>query len=70
MPNSKSPLRLLWLLPVALIGVGGIGVAAMMQSPPADLDLFRYVDSAEEAVAMIRDWKGAGKKREHIPGRT
>ncbi len=37
---------------------------------PADLDLFRYVDSAEEAVAMIRDWKGAGKKREHIPGRT
>jgi len=37
---------------------------------PADLELFRYVETAEEAVATIRDWKGAGKKREHIPGRT
>lgn len=43
MPKSsstpKSPLRLLWLLPVALIAVGGIGVAMMMRPPPADLDL-------------------------------
>jgi hypothetical protein len=38
-PKSRSPLRLFWLLPVALIAVGGIGVAAMMQPPPADLDL-------------------------------
>ena len=39
-PKSKSPLRLLWEMPVvALIGVGGVGVAAMMQPPPADLDL-------------------------------
>lgn len=37
--SSKSPLRLLWLLPVALIAVGGIGVAMMMRPPPADLDL-------------------------------
>ena len=37
--TSKSPLRLLWLLPVALIGVVGIGAVAMMQPPPADLDL-------------------------------
>jgi hypothetical protein len=43
MPNSspalKSPLRLFWLLPVTLIGAGGIGIAAMLQPPPADLDL-------------------------------
>lgn len=39
MPRSRSSLRLLWLLPVALIGAGGIGVAAMMQPPPDDLDL-------------------------------
>jgi hypothetical protein len=39
-PTPKSPLRLLWAMPfVALIGVGGVGIAAMMQPPPADLDL-------------------------------
>ena len=38
-PTRNSPLRLLWLLPVALIGAGSIGVAAMLQPPPADLDL-------------------------------
>ena len=38
-PAPKSPLRLLWLLPVLLIGVGGFKVAAMLQPPPADLDL-------------------------------
>lgn len=36
--TSKSPLRLLWLLPVAMIGVVGIGAVAMLQPPPADLD--------------------------------
>ena len=38
-PTSRSPLRLLWLLPVLLIGVGGFKVAVMLQPPPADLDL-------------------------------
>ncbi len=40
-PNykSRSPLRLLWLLPVALVAFGGFSVASMMQRPPADLDL-------------------------------
>jgi hypothetical protein len=37
--KSRSPLHLLWLLPVALVGAGGIGALAMMQPPPADLDL-------------------------------
>ncbi len=35
----KKPMRLLWLIPAAVLAVGGIGVAAMMQPPPADLDL-------------------------------
>lgn len=38
-PTSRSTLRLLWLLPVLLIGVGGFKVAVMMQPPPSDLDL-------------------------------
>ena len=61
MPKSNSPFRLLWLLPVALIGVGGIGVAAMMQPPPADLDLSLtratahglYVGTLEPGVSPI-----------------
>ena len=36
---------------------------------PEDLDLFRYVDTAEEAVAAIDSWEGAGQKRSAIPGR-
>jgi uncharacterized protein (TIGR00730 family) len=36
----------------------------------ADLDLFRIVETAEEAIAAIDTWVGAGTKREHIPGRT
>lgn len=56
--KSKSPLRLLWLLPVALIGVG---VAAIMQPPPADLDLSLtrttehglYIGTLEPAVSPI-----------------
>jgi hypothetical protein len=38
-PKPKSLLRLLWLVPVALIGAVGIGAVAMLQPPPADLDL-------------------------------
>jgi len=36
---------------------------------PEDLDLFRYVDTASEAIAAIDSWDGAGKKRDTIPGR-
>jgi len=35
----------------------------------ADLDLFRYVETAEEAVTAIDAWSGAGETRETIPGR-
>ncbi len=34
-----------------------------------DLDLFRYVETAEEALAVIDGWEGAEGKRDHIPGR-
>lgn len=34
-----------------------------------DLDLFKFVDSADEAVAVIDAWEGAGEKRGDIPGR-
>ena len=34
-----------------------------------DLDLFRFVETAEEAVEAIRTWDGAGQRREAIPGR-
>ena len=36
---------------------------------PEDLDLFRYVDTAEEAVQAIDTWEGAGEKRRSLPGR-
>jgi hypothetical protein len=39
MSNLISRRRLLWSLPVVLVGVAGIFVARMMQPPPADLDL-------------------------------
>jgi hypothetical protein len=39
MSNLITRRRLLWSLPVILIGVAGIGVAKMMQPPPDDLDL-------------------------------
>jgi len=35
----------------------------------ADLDLFRFVDTAEEAMAALDDWDGKGEKRGEIPGR-
>jgi predicted Rossmann-fold nucleotide-binding protein len=34
-----------------------------------DLSLFRYVETADEAVAAMADWEGAGEKRAAIPGR-
>jgi hypothetical protein len=36
---------------------------------PEDLDLFRMVETADEAVAAIDGWAGAGEKRSEIPGR-
>ena len=35
----------------------------------ADLDLFRYVETAEEAIAALDSWHDKGKKRREIPGR-
>ncbi len=35
----------------------------------ADLDLFRFVDTAEEALEAMANWDGAGEKRETIPDR-
>lgn len=34
-----------------------------------DLSLFRYVETADEAIAAMTDWEGAGEKRAAIPGR-
>jgi len=34
-----------------------------------DLDLFRFVETAEEALEAIETWPGAGEKRDFIPGR-
>lgn len=34
-----------------------------------DLDLFRFVETAEEAVEALENWEGAGQKRGVIPGR-
>ncbi|SPJ22980.1 TIGR00730 family Rossman fold protein [Palleronia abyssalis] len=34
-----------------------------------DLDLFTYVETAEEALHAIENWPGAGEVRETVPGR-
>ena len=34
-----------------------------------DLDLFRFVETAQEAIDHIDNWRGAGEKRSEIPGR-
>lgn len=34
-----------------------------------DLKLFRFVDTAEEAIAALENWEGQGQKRGSIPGR-
>lgn len=39
MPNLITRRRLLWSVPVILVAATGVGVAAMLQPPPADLDL-------------------------------
>ncbi|MBV7407750.1 TIGR00730 family Rossman fold protein [Maritimibacter sp. DP1N21-5] len=36
---------------------------------PADLSLFRFVETAEEAMAAMENWDGKGVKRGAIPGR-
>lgn len=36
---------------------------------PEDLKLFRFVETAEEAIAALDDWDGKGHKRGEIPGR-
>ena len=34
-----------------------------------DLELFRFVETAQDAMDAIEDWQDAGTKRETIPGR-
>jgi len=34
-----------------------------------DLKLFRFVDTAEEAIEALENWEGKGQKRGVIPGR-
>jgi hypothetical protein len=34
-----------------------------------DLSLFRFVETADEALAAMDGWEGAGEKRSAIPGR-
>ncbi len=36
---------------------------------PEDLELFRFVETAAEAMEAIENWPGAGEKRAEIPGR-
>jgi uncharacterized protein (TIGR00730 family) len=36
---------------------------------PEDLDLFQFVETADEALAAIEGWGGAGTPRDTIPGR-
>ncbi|WP_010141459.1 TIGR00730 family Rossman fold protein [Oceanicola sp. S124] len=36
---------------------------------PEDMELFKFVETAEEAMEAIDSWQGAGTKRDEIPGR-
>ncbi len=36
---------------------------------PEDLELFRFVETADEAIEAMENWDGAGEKRTVIPGR-
>ncbi len=36
---------------------------------PEDLELFRFVETAAEAMEAVENWEGAGQKRGEIPGR-
>lgn len=57
--------REFWERIVSWEGLAEAGVIAR-----ADLGLFRFVETAEEALEAIRTWPGAGERREVIPGRT
>ena len=35
-----------------------------------DLDLFRFVETAEEAIEQMDQWEHKGQKRSEIPGRA
>ena len=35
-----------------------------------DLQLFKFVETADEAFEAMRSWTHAGERREHIPGRA
>lgn len=45
------------------------GLAEAGTISPQDLELFRFVESAQEALALIRDWPLDETPRDHIPGR-
>ena len=34
-----------------------------------DLELFKFVETAEEAIEALENWEGKGEKRGEIPGR-
>jgi uncharacterized protein (TIGR00730 family) len=34
-----------------------------------DLELFRFVDTAEDAYTLMKNWQGAGAARDSVPGR-
>ena len=45
------------------------GLAAAGTISDADLALFRYVETCDEALEAMETWEGAGTRREAIPGR-
>jgi hypothetical protein len=45
------------------------GLAEQGLISPEDLDLFRYVETADEALTEMSHWPAAGDKRGEIPGR-
>jgi YtkA-like len=61
MSNLINRRRLLWSVPVIIVAAAGLGVAAMMQPPPADLDLSlrkattngHYIASMEPGLSPI-----------------
>ena len=57
--------REFWEGIVSWEGLAEAGVIAR-----ADLGLFRFVETAEEAFEAIRSWPRAGERRAAIPGRT
>ena len=60
--------------------IGWAGAACMSLAPfvidtdagtisDQDLALFRYVETAEEAMEALANWENVGQKRGSIPGR-